>query len=136
MKIWWMSIVTLNEVAGCQGDPCSWEVLALLLSTRESLSIFWALNFTSLFQYCPYILLIWEFVWKWKLLKTCLYWPRRFSPLFRVACWFTAFILSWHVYLNWKWRNTLRRGYIPRALCNFNCDVILAAFLVLTHDVF
>lgn len=38
-----MSIVTLDEVAGCQGDPYSWKVLALLLSTRDSLSIFWAL---------------------------------------------------------------------------------------------
>lgn len=129
-----MSIVTLNEVAGCQGDPYSWKVLALLLSTRESLSIFWTLKFTFLFQYCPSILVIWELVWKWKLLKMCLYCQEDFHHCFWLPAglqplsWAGMFILTENEEI------TLRTGYIPHALCNFNCDVILAVFLSFTHE--
>ena len=51
-EIWWISIVTLNEVAGCQGDPYSWKVLALL-SARYLFLFFLSFFFSSLSPYLP-----------------------------------------------------------------------------------
>lgn len=97
-----MSIVTLNEVAGCQGDPYSWKVLALLLSTRESLSIFLSSQLHLPLSILPFHIANLRISLKMKTFENVFVLPRRFSLLFLVACWFTAFILSWHVYFNCK----------------------------------
>lgn len=93
MKILWISIVTLNEMAVCQGDPYSWKILAsIVLSPRESPSIFLRS------QLLPLSLLPFHIANLRSSLNMKTFgnvdWPRRFSPVFLVACRFTVFILS------------------------------------------
>lgn len=107
--------------------PYSWKILALLFSTRESLYIFWGLNFTSL-SILPFHT---ANLTNGLDVNMCPYWPRRFSPGFLVASWFTT--LFWAGRFSWKWRNINWRRCSLHGLSNFNCAVTQAT-LFFTHE--
>lgn len=121
-----MCTVTLNNVAGCQGVHQNSEGLELLLSTRKSLSCILFSNLSCLFQYCPYMLLVWEFVWTGKLFKIhCV--GQEDVPVFVLPVdigplsWGDMFILTE------QQKKDLQLGVFP-ILSDLICDMILLAF--------